>query len=58
MPRPFAGMTRIRFKGFGVRSRLSPLGAPLELTDEIWDEGRRVSMGAVNRPADRVDPQS
>ena len=29
VPRPFAGMTRIRFKGFGVRSRLSPAwGAP------------------------------
>jgi hypothetical protein len=39
VPRPFAGMTRIRFKGFGVRSRLSPLGAPLEKIDKGGTKG-------------------
>ena len=40
---PFAGMTRIRFKGFGLKAVSAPFGTPLEQHQML---SRRVGMSS------------
>jgi hypothetical protein len=53
-PRPFAGMTRIRFKGFGV-SPSQPGWAPLECVKSAPD-ARGVSISEFTYPPVRARP--